>query len=231
MSTDLHTLSGAYAVDALSPAEAAEFRTHLQRCEACRQEVRELRQAAALMGASEATAAPPDLKARVLAAADRTPQAPPRVTPVDAAPSRRRLPRLLGAAAAVLLAAGAVLGIGHLQSGKPDVASVAQVFGADDAHTTRVGTTNGGTIVVATSRELGAMAVDTDELPPLGAAKVYQLWTIADGAPHSAGLLTDVDAGKAMTLPGPGTQVAITVEPAGGSKLPTSDPIVAVSPG
>jgi len=35
MSTDLHTLSGAYAVDALSDDEARLFDTHLEGCPAC----------------------------------------------------------------------------------------------------------------------------------------------------------------------------------------------------
>src|ERR671929_154341 len=52
--TDVHTLSGAYALDALDPEEASEFRAHLEGCAACRQEVRELRDAAASMGAAAA---------------------------------------------------------------------------------------------------------------------------------------------------------------------------------
>jgi anti-sigma-K factor RskA len=230
MSTDLHTLSGAYAVDALSPHEAAEFRTHLAGCEACRQEVRELRQAAARMGAGAAASPPAALRARVLAAADQTPQLPPRTTPIEVA-RRRWLPRLLGAAAAVVLVAGAAFGVAQLRDDTGQVpATVAQVFAAPDAHTTRVQTSNGGTIVVATSEELRRMAVDTDALPRLDRSRVYQLWTIADGTPKSVGLLTDVDAGKALRLPGRGTTVAITVEPAGGSRLPTTEPIAAVEP-
>ena len=77
MSTDLHTLSGAYAVDALSPEEAEEFRKHLDGCPACREEVRELREAAARMGASEAVTPPAHLKANIMLAADRLPQLPP----------------------------------------------------------------------------------------------------------------------------------------------------------
>ncbi|NUR09976.1 MAG: zf-HC2 domain-containing protein, partial [Nocardioidaceae bacterium] len=69
MTIDLHTLSGAYVLDALSAEEAEEFRLHLEGCAACRDEVRELRQAAAEMGASEALAPPAALRARVLAAA------------------------------------------------------------------------------------------------------------------------------------------------------------------
>ena len=41
MSTDLHTLSGAYALHALSSEEAEEFQKHLDACPACRQEVKE----------------------------------------------------------------------------------------------------------------------------------------------------------------------------------------------
>jgi len=78
MTIDLHTLSGAYVLDALSPDEAEEFRLHLEQCQACRDEVRELQQAAATMGAREALTPPAELRARVLAAADRQPQLPPR---------------------------------------------------------------------------------------------------------------------------------------------------------
>ena len=80
MSTDLHTLSGAYAIDALSEEEARQFDRHLEECPSCREEVRELRAAAAKMGAAEALAPPPALKARVLAAAGQIAQLPPRVT-------------------------------------------------------------------------------------------------------------------------------------------------------
>ena len=51
MSIDLHTLAGAYAIDALSAEEAREFVKHLEECEACRDEVRELQSAAATLGA------------------------------------------------------------------------------------------------------------------------------------------------------------------------------------
>ena len=105
MSIDLHTLSGAYAINALSPEEADLFTRHLEGCAACRDEVRELQEAAARMGASQATTPPSSLKARVLAAADQQRQLPPKVTPMDRPPPRRWVPRLVGAAAAVILLA------------------------------------------------------------------------------------------------------------------------------
>ena len=228
---ELHTLSGAYALDALSAEEAAAFRTHLDTCVACCEEVRELRAAAARMGASEAIVPPDHLKERVLEAADRTPQLPPRVTPIEAARSRRWMPRLLTAAAAVVLIAGAVFGIGQLQrdDSVPLAAGVSQVFEATDAHTAEVKTPK-GVLRVATSPSKGEMAVDTRDLAALDDKHVYQLWAIVDGSMSSAGLVEDKDAGAHMDMPAPGTQVAITIEPAGGSKEPTTDPIVQVDP-
>ena len=71
--SDVHTLSGAYALDALEAEEAALFREHLATCAACTEEVRELRAAAASMGEAEATPAPTQLRDRVLLAAQHTP--------------------------------------------------------------------------------------------------------------------------------------------------------------
>ena len=90
MSTEPHTLSGAFVLDALSPEEAEQFRRHLQSCAVCREEVRELREAAARLGAVEAIAPPLELKTRVLAAADRTPQKPPRLGSSGTTPAPRR---------------------------------------------------------------------------------------------------------------------------------------------
>jgi anti-sigma-K factor RskA len=235
MTIDLHTLSGAYAIDALSAEEAEEFRSHLQQCPACRDEVRELQEAAARMGASEALVAPPSLKARVLAAADQAPQLPPKVAPsVGRDRPRRLLPRLLVAAAAVVLVVGGAIGIanrGDDDSRPPAVAAaVRQVFDAADAHTAEVRTANGGRVAVATSQDLGRMAVETEALPEPGRQKVYQLWTIHNGTPTSAGLVDDLAAGEAMAIPAAGTTVAITIEPAGGSDLPTTEPIVEMDP-
>jgi anti-sigma-K factor RskA len=231
MSTDLHTLSGAYAVDALSAEEAQLFDTHLQECQACRDEVRELQEAAAKMGASEALVPPPALKARVLAAADKQPQLPPKVTPIEAARSHRWPSRLVAAAAAVVLVLAAGVGILLNQRDEQSVMAqtVTQVFQAPDAHTKTVETDH-GELTVATSPSLGRMAVETDGLQALSGRQVYQMWAIHDGTPTSVGLVDDPEAGKAMAMPGEGTTVAITVEPAGGSEQPTTAPFVTVDP-
>jgi anti-sigma-K factor RskA len=262
MSTDVHTLAGAYALDALSPEEAAEFRQHLEVCESCRIEVREFRAAAAQMGAAEALAPPPDLKARIMALADRTPQMPPR-TPIEgpaaatgpatapaSAPTPAAVPigehrdrragrvrrwssRLALAAAAVVLIGGGALGARELldDSDSSLAAAPVEVFEAPDARTATVETDNGGELRVAVSTSLEEMAVDTRELPPLDDQHVYQIWSVHDdGTMVSAAILGDPGSGAAMGLPEQGTQVAVTVEPSGGSEQPTTDPIAQVDP-
>lgn len=240
MSTDLHTLSGAFALNALSAEEAEQFRQHLEACAVCRQEVRELQQAAARMGMSEAALPPAYLKVRVLSAADRTPQLPPRTggaggggTVIEVPPHRwgRRL--LLAAAAVVLVVAG---GIGISQIGNDSgeqqsllAEGVVRVFEADDAHKAEMPTENGGKIRVAASPELNQMAVDTDELPPLDGQHVYQLWAVHGEAMESVAVL-EPEKGAYMDMPTPDTEVAITVEPLGGSEQPTTDPIMRVNP-
>lgn len=236
MTTELHTLSGAYALDALTAEEAEQFRRHLEACTACRVEVRELRQAAATMGASEAVPPPAYLKARVLTAVDRAPQLPPRAVGgnvVQVAPHRWGR-WLLMTAAAVVLIVGGVIGVSRIGDDATNdqsllAADVAKVFQADDAHKATMPTKNGGTISVATSPELGEMAVDTTKLAPLDSGHVYQLWAIHRGEASSVGLLEPAK-GAAMEMPPADTEVAITVEPVGGSPRPTTNPIMQVNP-
>ena len=72
---DPHSLSGAYALDALElGAEHDRFTRHLSRCPSCASEVRGFREVATAM-AFAATAEPPaGLRDQVLAAAARTRQ-------------------------------------------------------------------------------------------------------------------------------------------------------------
>ena len=232
MSTDLHTLSGAYALNALSPEEADQFRRHLDDCPACAQEVLELQQAAARMGLSEAVEPPAHLRAKVLAAVDRTPQSPPRGGNVVQMPTRTWGSRLLVAAAAAVLVVGGAIGISQMQGDEADTQlaeGVVRVFEANDANTATMETENGGRISVATSPELGQMAVDTDELPQLDEEHVYQLWAIQGDSVAPVAVL-EPEKGAAMPMPEPDTEVAITIEPAGGSQQPTTEPIMRVNP-
>ena len=248
MTNDVHTLSGAYAVDALAPEEAAEFRRHLEGCQACRDEVRELQHVVARMGAAEASTPPPDLKARILAAADRTPQEPPvsgaragdgqsevarDITSARSAQGRssRWLTGLGVAAAAVVVAGAGVFGVRAALDDDPALSAVAaEVFAAEDARTATVETSNGGRLTVAVSKSRDEMAIDTRELPTLDGQRVYQVWAVHGDKLSSAAILSDPEVGAAMGLPNAVTQVALTIEPSGGSEQPTTEPIVQVDP-
>ncbi len=68
-------------------------------------------------------------------------------------------------------------------------------------------------------------------LPKASSTQTYQAWYLVDGHPSSAGLMTVEDDGYAVLSgvqqPAGTNLVAVTLEPAGGSSLPTSDPIAA----
>src|SRR5260370_26765024 len=77
---DLHSLSGAYALDALDAgAERDRFTRHLNRCQSCASEVRGFHEVATALAFATAADAPPELRDRGLTAAAPTRQVPPDV--------------------------------------------------------------------------------------------------------------------------------------------------------
>ena len=229
MTPDIHTLAGAYVLDAIEPDERAAFETHLSACDSCRQEVAALRRAAASLGASLATAPPPELRTRVLALAEHTPQLPPSVRDLPSArPQHRRRARWLAAAAAVVaFAAGGVAVQQALEDDRPPAVTAAEVFGSSDARTETIAM-RGGQARIGMSRELGLIAFDASDMPPLPRGRVYQLWVIDDTGPHSAGVVDRPSL--TLAIPDPDAQVALTTEPAGGSAQPTTKPLFTVQP-
>ncbi len=79
----LHLLTGAYAVNALDPAERAEFEAHLDDCAECSAEVRGLLETTARLASAEAVVPPARLKAAVLAQIATTRQLAPLADPGD----------------------------------------------------------------------------------------------------------------------------------------------------
>ena len=112
--TDVHALSGAYAIDALDDLERAQFERHLADCADCRAEVASLQEASALVGETSAMTPPPQLRERVLASIGTVRPLPPVVTEISRdqrdGHRRRRFQGLVAAAAAVtVLGAGAAV--------------------------------------------------------------------------------------------------------------------------
>lgn len=245
--SDLHILAAAYALNSLDAHESAQFERHLVACDACSDEVREMRETTAVLAASVAAEAPPNLRSRVLAQARETDQGPaeseslaPRDdTVVDLAERRSRRSLVNGwlagvAAAAVLVAGG--LGISTYQANQrandTQVAAeqVAALLADPNATVERTAVSGGGTgtLVVAPDREQAAFL--TSSLPAAGGDQTYQLWAIDAAGATSVGLLQP-DSGRAtqlVDLP-PGTSTfGMTVEPAGGSEAPTTEPVLLV---
>ena len=103
---DVHTLAGAYAMDAISAPDRARFERHLAGCAACAQEITSLREATARLATATAVPPPSSMKERVMAAATLTRQQPPSVSePSTGRAWRGRLRFTVAAvAAAVVLA-------------------------------------------------------------------------------------------------------------------------------
>ncbi len=75
---DMHDLSGAYALDAVSEAERQRFERHLARCSSCRREVSDLQEAAGRFALAMSARPPAGLRTRVLrAVASDAPEASP----------------------------------------------------------------------------------------------------------------------------------------------------------
>ena len=231
--SDMHPLSGAYAVDALDDIERARFERHLAECPDCTAEVASLREAAAMLSHSAETGPSADLRAKVLAEISTVRPLPPRAPAQEVVHRHaRRLPRLVVAAvAAVVLAAGVGLTTWHPwdrnQSGQPSVA--AQVMDAPDSKRQTLEVPGGGSATVVHSRSLGKAVLITKDMPKAPSDKVYELWLQdAEGVMNPAGLMTGGRTHQTVVLrgnAGESTGVGITVEPAGGSKSPTTDPL------
>jgi anti-sigma factor RsiW len=226
---DLHVLTGSYVLDAVTEEEREEFERHLPHCPACDAEVRGLRATAARLALAAAVVPPARMKPRVLAAARHTKQLPPR-------PGPRRLPRVprrvitLVAAASVAVAAG--LGVTQLttlhklQSAQAGNAAIARVLTAPDARIRIARTSAGGRVTVVSSAGLREAVVSTTGMAAPPAGRVYQVWVMTGSGARSAGLLP---GGPLLaSAVAPGDRIGISVEPAGGSRRPTTTPVAVV---
>ncbi|MEU5954731.1 anti-sigma factor [Streptomyces sp. NPDC047525] len=239
---DLHTLTGAYVLHALTDEERTEFERHLQECQACAQEVSELAATAGRLARAVSAAPPAQMKADVLRQIATVRQLPPH-TPTPAkttgGTSRGRQLSRFALAACLALAAG-FGGIAVWQNQRADeageraeqaqqqAAQLAKVLAAPDAKASTGRLTDGATGTVVVAKSLNQAAFVAAKMPEPPSGKVYQLWFNDDGTMRSAGLMNPGRSTEAVLLDGPVDQasgIGITVEPAGGSDEPTSDPV------
>jgi anti-sigma factor RsiW len=226
--SDIHALSGAYALDALNDLERAEFDRHLATCESCRAEVASLRDAAGHLADASAAPPPAHLRAQVLAGAQLVRPLPPQTTE----PSRRRwrIPALVAAAAALF----AGVGVGVTAEWRPweqpekiQLTLADRVRQAPDAQSWTQSLPTGGSVTVTRSRSVGAAVWQSTGLKALPSGRVYELWLQApDESLKPAGLFSAADGEVVMR--GDATEAigaGVTEEPSGGSPAPTTKPI------
>ena len=242
----------AYALGALSPAEAAEVRAHLETCAACRAEYEVLRPAVTAVAysaescadpASGTAVASPLLKARIMkqVRAEAASKPAPATWPAYALAAaclaialistlanfslRNQLRGAQSEIAAQLQqsARQAQLNARQAQQNAEQSRTIADLT-ASNASRYRFGN---GEVVAHGSRLYLAMRA----LPSPPPGKVYQAWTLPKGSKKMAPSLTFRPAASGVTvirLPESAVgvaAVAVSVEPEGGSKQPTSTPI------
>lgn len=228
-----------YALGAMPPAEAAAVREHLATCEQCRAEYEALTPAVTALGVSSTGPAPsPLLKRRIMRA----------VKPVNVAEMRAVRPIVWPAyaVAAACLAVAIITTIFNISLNEEMHQSQAQVatmnahtammsrqlarqrtmvadLVAPDARRYRV---NDGTVIRRGNRIYLAMQA----LPPPPKGKVYQAWTLHAGAKKMSPSVTFVPNRHGIAvvpIPAPASNmaaIALSVEPEGGSRQPTSTP-------
>ncbi|MGW4908376.1 anti-sigma factor [Streptomyces sp. NPDC004270] len=245
---DLHSLAAPYALDALEPGERRRFEKHLKDCDRCAAEVRALTEDAVRLAWS--TAAPPPLamRDRVLAAVRATPQAPapahehvpnlpPHVWGVQPPPPRRRQRSLFvpfataTAAAALVVASLFAVQAGRTQdqldAERAQSREIAHVLAATDARATSGKDAQGRSIGAVVSASEGQAVVTLSGYGALSKGRVHQLWLMRPHVqPRSLGLFKADTPLVATGLDKSATSLAVTVEPAGGSAQPTSQPVV-----
>ncbi len=217
----------AYAIGAIAGDEAAELERHLDGCESCRERLQWLRPAVDQLPAAVPQLSPPESLRESLMATVRAEAAPPATA---AAPPRRTrrwwqglgatmLRPATGFAALILVVAG-VAG-GYLLRGDAEEPASQQIA-AERLAAAEVSAT--------LERHGDSATLHVHELPQLGRDEVYEVWVQRAGVMEpSTTFVLESDGSAAAAVPGPlegASAIYVTEEPRGGSRQPTTEPLL-----
>jgi anti-sigma-K factor RskA len=217
-------LIAGHALRALSSEDEERVVVHLAECERCRRRLRETEAvAASLAYGVPQVAPPPELRSRVLAIAEPVVAAPAAAASAAGARARGRARRQwwprLSAVAVPAMALALVAMLAWNVSLRNDLSS-----GRDDlANGAAVALPGVGNVVAQTDGNATLFA----RLRPAPAGRTYEAWVIHGSVPLPAGLFkgggtVELHLTRAAK---PGDRIAVTIEPAGGSRKPTTTPI------
>jgi anti-sigma-K factor RskA len=237
VNNDVHTLTGAYVLDALSEMERRAFENHMSGCPACNQEVAELRETTARLGTATAANPPPLLWNKVLTATMHARQLPPLSEDRVVVRPKRWATRVAVFAAAASVVAAAGIGVGwyvnnndlqdQLAQSQGELGKLQALLSAPDAKVVSAPIKGGGTAVAVVSAAQNGMVMTVRDAAPLPPDKAYQMWYLKPvGGPTPAGTLTassgSITANDLSAAAG-ANGLAISVEPSAGSTSPTGD--------
>jgi anti-sigma-K factor RskA len=214
-----------YVLGALTERENGAFRRHLDSCAVCREEVAALNVVAdALPAAAPQVSAPPELKRRVMASVHEDLG---RVSAHVRQPARRRrgargpLRRPLLASVGALAAAAVAIAVLVVASGGAGGGGVRVIRAEVTAPRASASLRVSG----------GHAQLDVAGMPQTPAQRVYEVWVKRAGAPQPTDALFTVTAAGNATVDVPGgvrgvRVIMVTSEPRGGSRVPTSAPVI-----
>ncbi|MFE9259262.1 anti-sigma factor [Streptomyces sp. NPDC006879] len=238
---ELHTLTGAYALDALTEPEHHAFLNHLKHCPTCTHETHEFTATTTRLATATTTPPPPHLKHTVLTTIDSVRQLPPKLPPTPHTTTwTTRLTRTTRhlTLAAALTATTTLGGLALWQNNQTQQArqqtqqttqhlnQLTHVLNAPDARTTHAQTTTGAHITLTTSPQLNQAVFISTDLPNPPTHQTYQLWFDDNGTMRPAGTFQNNTALLTQDPPNQATAIGLTLEPQGGSPQPTTTPLL-----
>ena len=222
----------AYALGTLDVSEREPVEQHLADCPTCRAEAAAFAETAWMIAQTAALEPPVGLRESIVARAtrDARPLAGPR--PVSAIGRlvgvlRRPIPAFVPLALALLLVVSFVGLAGARRDADGYAAALAGVAGAHVVPLVGSETALRGSFVRPAS---GAPAYLILDLPAPPSGKIWEAWVLNGEKPIAAGIGGGRGGVTTLLLTAPlgaGDGVAVTLEPAGGSLVPTTTPVLA----
>ena len=247
-----HDLLGAFALDAVEDLEHDEIEAHTRECPRCATELMALREVASALGncvepvpeglwsiissrlgTGEPDVPPPSL-IQILSRAEMSDNDARLAGRAPRSRAGRRYLIVVTSVAAAAAAAASVLGVNLARTSDENTRLQAQI-GTNSSSVVAALEAPGHALLSlrgANHQQLAQFVVlpsgrgylVSSSLPKLTADHTYQLWGIVGGQAISLGLLGPAPSQAAFTLDGSAvpSRLGVTIEPAGGSVVPTS---------